>query len=82
MICFLFFFPAWAGFAERSRDGNKFSVAERPLKQTRRNFCSKSVESVIEERKNRREFGLEDMFHERKADHSMETNLLGVLFDN
>ncbi|KAI0504335.1 hypothetical protein KFK09_015287 [Dendrobium nobile] len=75
-------FGAWAGFAERSRNGNKFSVAERPVKQSRRNFCSESVESIIEERKNRREFGLQDMFHERKADHSLETNLLGELFDS
>ncbi|KAH0435951.1 hypothetical protein IEQ34_026499 [Dendrobium chrysotoxum] len=75
-------FGAWAGFAERSRNGNKFSVAERPVKQSRRNFCSESVESIIEERRNRREFGLQDMFHERKADHSQETNLLGELFDS
>ncbi|KAK8954773.1 hypothetical protein KSP39_PZI002741 [Platanthera zijinensis] len=57
-------FGAWAGFAERSREGNKFGVADRPLKQARRNFCTKSVESVIEERRNRREVGLRDMFHE------------------
>lgn len=75
-------FGAWAGFSERSREGNKFAVADRPLKQVRRNFCSESVESVIEERTNRREVGLWDMFHEGKSENSQESNLMGVLFDS
>ncbi|PKA55345.1 21S rRNA (GM2251-2'-O)-methyltransferase [Apostasia shenzhenica] len=75
-------FGAWAGFAETRREGNKFSVARRPVKQVRRNFCNESVESVIEERKNRRDVALQDMFHEDRSDISPGSGLLGVLFDD
>ena len=52
----------WAGFPERKREGNKFSLAEKPMKQVRRNFCSESVELVKEERRNRQENTRRDFF--------------------
>ncbi|KAG0475792.1 hypothetical protein HPP92_015478 [Vanilla planifolia] len=75
-------FGAWAGFVERSREGNKFLVAERSINQVKRNICSEPIESVIEERRTRREFGLSDVFKENGIDQSLEVNLLGVLFDS
>lgn len=48
-------FAVWAGFPERSREGNKFIVAERPLRKVGRNMCTESAESVTEERKLKRE---------------------------
>ncbi|XP_057743480.1 uncharacterized protein LOC130961556 [Arachis stenosperma] len=46
----LFSLQVWAGFGERSRDGNKFVVAERPVKQVRRNFCTETEDDIVEER--------------------------------
>ncbi|KAK4801616.1 hypothetical protein SAY86_022103 [Trapa natans] len=50
-------FGVWAGFSERIRDGNKFVVAEKPVKQAGRNFSAESVEALVEERKSRRANG-------------------------
>ncbi|XP_058083014.1 uncharacterized protein LOC131230988 [Magnolia sinica] len=72
-------FGVWAGFAERSRDRNKFIVAERPIKQVRRNYCAETAESVVEERKSRRE-NSHDFFDESRTDDSQSSNLLDVLF--
>ncbi|KAG0474209.1 hypothetical protein HPP92_016066 [Vanilla planifolia] len=65
-------FGAWAGFVERSREGNKFLVAERSINQVKRNICLEPIESVIEERRTRREFGLSDVFKENGIDQSLE----------
>nr|XP_010914344.1 uncharacterized protein LOC105039776 isoform X1 [Elaeis guineensis] len=73
-------FGVWAGFPERSREGNKFTVAEKPLKQVRRNFCADSIESVIEERKTRKETAACDIFEGNGANDSQATNLLEALF--
>ncbi|KAG1326357.1 putative TrmH family tRNA/rRNA methyltransferase [Cocos nucifera] len=73
-------FGVWAGFPERSREGNKFSVAEKPLKQVRRNYCADSIESVIEERKSRKETAACDIFEGNGTNDSQATNLLEELF--
>lgn len=48
-------FAVWAGFPERTRDGNKFVVAERPARKVGRNFSTETAESVTEERKLKKE---------------------------
>ncbi|KAL1359621.1 uncharacterized protein [Arachis hypogaea] len=45
----LFSLQVWAGFGERSRDGNKFVVAKRLVKQVRRNFCTETEDDIVEE---------------------------------
>lgn len=60
-------FGVWANFPERSREGSKFDVAERPIKQGKRNYCTESVETVIEERKNRKEAAAIDILEEHEA---------------
>ncbi|XP_043722516.1 uncharacterized tRNA/rRNA methyltransferase slr0955 [Telopea speciosissima] len=72
-------FGVWAGFPERERDGNKFVVADRPIKQMRRNYCSETDESVIEERKTRRENTSVGFFDSSGTDGST-SNLLDTLF--
>ncbi|KAK7363655.1 hypothetical protein VNO77_05805 [Canavalia gladiata] len=66
-------------FTERSRDGNKFVVAERPVKQVRRNYCTETEDSIIEERKARRENSANGFFDETENDNS-SSNLLDALF--
>lgn len=73
------YFSVWAGFPERCRDGNKFIVAERPVKQAKRNYCPKTEESIIEERKSRRENASKGFFDEGMIDDST-SNLLDTLF--
>lgn len=79
ILFFFFFRSVWAGFAERSRDGNKFVVAERPVKQVRRNYCTEAKDSIIEERKARRENAANGFFDETECGHS-SSNLLDALF--
>lgn len=74
-------FGVWAGFPERSRDGSKFIVAERPVKQVRRNFCSETADAIIEERKCRRENASNGFFDESGSSNSA-SNLLDALFGN
>lgn len=73
------FLPVWAGFEERSRDGSKFVVAERPVKQGRRNYCTETEDSIIEERKARRESAANGFFDEAESGNS-SSNLLDALF--
>ncbi|URE33764.1 SpoU rRNA Methylase family [Musa troglodytarum] len=75
-------FGVWAGFPERSREGNKFAVAEKPVKQTRRNYCASSAESIAEERKSRKQSASVDIFEENGTSESKSTNLLEALFDD
>nr|XP_009414391.1 PREDICTED: uncharacterized protein LOC103995519 [Musa acuminata subsp. malaccensis] len=75
-------FGVWAGFPERSREGNKFTVAEKPVKQIRRNYCASSVESIVEERKSRKQSASIDIFEENGTNDSKLTNLLEALFDD
>lgn len=72
-------FGVWAGFPERNRDGNKFLVAEKPVKQVRRNYCTETTESLIEERKARRENAFHGFFDE-SGKESSPSNLLDALF--
>ncbi|XP_057957157.1 uncharacterized protein LOC131150450 [Malania oleifera] len=72
-------FGVWAGFSERTREGNKFIVAARPAKQLRRNYCTESRESIIEERKVRRENASHGLFDEQGNDDS-PSNLLDAVF--
>ncbi|KAJ8420336.1 hypothetical protein Cgig2_012620 [Carnegiea gigantea] len=74
-------FPVWSGFPERTREGNKFLVAERPARQTRRSFCAESEDAVIEERRIRRENAANEFFSEN-ADDAAPANLLNTLFDD
>ena len=73
------FSSVWAGFPERTREGNKFIVAEKPEKQTRRSFCAETADSVIEERKCRKEFAANGFFDESGNENS-SSNLLDGLF--
>ncbi|CAN6459041.1 unnamed protein product [Victoria cruziana] len=45
----------WAGFHERDREGGKYIVAEKPVKQVRRDNCLGSESSVTKERESRKE---------------------------
>ncbi|XP_057533332.1 uncharacterized protein LOC130811163 [Amaranthus tricolor] len=68
-------FGVWAGFPERGRDGNKFVVAERPTRQSRRGLCTDSDNAVIEERRLRKENAANSFFDER-GDWDSCANLL------
>ncbi|EEF45442.1 uncharacterized tRNA/rRNA methyltransferase YsgA [Ricinus communis] len=70
-------FGVWAGFSERIREGSKFIVADRPMKQGR--YCTETEESIIEERKSRKEHGSNGFFDETKNGDS-SSNLLDILF--
>ncbi|KAJ9700165.1 hypothetical protein PVL29_005812 [Vitis rotundifolia] len=72
-------FGVWAGFSERIRDGNKFVVAERPAQQMRRNYCTETADSIIEERKIRRQNASNGFFDESGSGES-PSNLLDALF--
>ncbi|KAI4345523.1 hypothetical protein L6164_012637 [Bauhinia variegata] len=65
----------FGGFSERSRDGNKFVVAERPAKQVR--YCTETEESIMEERKARRENA---GFFDGAENGNSSSNLLDTLF--
>ncbi|KAG9457486.1 hypothetical protein H6P81_001994 [Aristolochia fimbriata] len=75
-------FGIWAGFPERIRDGNKFSVAEKPVKQGGRNWCSESAEVVAQERKIRKQNGCHDLFEDSVIVNDSQSNLLDVLFSD
>ena len=75
------FFSVWAGFSERTREGNKFVVAERPTKQERKNYCAETTESIVEERSLKRENTSNGFFDESVKDDS-SSNLLDGLFDS
>lgn len=75
------FVSVWAGFCERNREGNKFSVADKPLKQTRRNYCAESVEAIVEERKSRKQSAGFDVFEENGTNDSKVGNVLESLFE-
>ncbi|MBA0600046.1 uncharacterized protein LOC105777716 [Gossypium raimondii] len=72
-------FGVWAGFSERIRDGNKFVVAEKPLKQVSRKYCTETDDHIIEERKSRRESASNGFFEDGKNGVS-SSNLLDSLF--
>ncbi|KAJ0033894.1 uncharacterized protein LOC116145569 [Pistacia vera] len=72
-------FGVWAGFSERTRDGNKFVVAERPVKQMKRNYCTETTDTIIEERKSRRENASNGFFDESGTEAS-SSNLLDAVF--
>lgn len=72
-------FGVWAGFTERTRDGNKFVVAERPTRQSRRSLCTESDDVVVEERRLRKENA--NSFFDERGDSDAGTNLLDTLFD-
>ncbi|KAK9664833.1 hypothetical protein RND81_14G072000 [Saponaria officinalis] len=74
-------FGVWAGFSERTRDGNKFIVAERPVRQTRRSICAESDDVILEERRLRRENAANGFFDEC-SDGDAPANLLDTLYDN
>ncbi|XWS08682.1 hypothetical protein CRYUN_Cryun40dG0022200 [Craigia yunnanensis] len=63
----------WAGFSERIRDGNKFVVAERPLKQVSRKYCSETDDCIIEERKSVRESASNGFFDDGKMVYLLVT---------
>lgn len=69
----------WAGFSETTREGNKFVVAERPVKQVKRNYCAEIKESVIEERKIRKENAINGFFDENGSGDA-PSNMLDTLF--
>ncbi|KAG7996215.1 hypothetical protein I3843_01G147700 [Carya illinoinensis] len=72
-------FGVWAGFPERTRDGNKYVVAERPVKQGRRNYCAETADTIIEERKSRRE-NTSSGFFDESGNSNSASNLLDALF--
>ncbi|XP_071706515.1 uncharacterized protein [Rutidosis leptorrhynchoides] len=73
-------FAVWAGFPERTREGNKFVVAERPVHKMGRNICTESAESVTEERKLKRENDAINGFFDESAENDSSNNLLGAVF--
>ncbi|KAL0323529.1 UNVERIFIED_CONTAM: putative tRNA/rRNA methyltransferase YsgA [Sesamum angustifolium] len=73
-------FGVWAGFSERTREGNKFLVAEKPANQVRRSFCTESAESIAEERRLKKENAANGFFDENGKGEA-PSNLLDALFD-
>ncbi|XP_076927526.1 uncharacterized protein LOC143591100 [Bidens hawaiensis] len=73
-------FAVWAGFPERTRDGNKFVVAERPVHKVGRNFCTETAESVTEERKLKRENDAKNGFFEDIEGTDSSNSLLDAFF--
>ncbi|KMS95008.1 hypothetical protein BVRB_013280 [Beta vulgaris subsp. vulgaris] len=73
-------FGVWAGFTERTRDGNKFVVAEKPTRQSRRGCSTETDDAIVEERRLKREDAANRFFDER-GDGDACTNLLDTLFD-
>jgi hypothetical protein len=60
-------------------------VAERPVRQMRRNYCSETDDAIIEERKSRRENASNGFFDESGSSNSASnsaSNLLDALFGN
>ncbi|KMZ73951.1 RNA methyltransferase, TrmH family protein [Zostera marina] len=72
-------FGVWAGFSETSREGNKFVVAQKPEKMTKRNYCAESIEFIVEKRKNKKENSC-DFFDEIKKDDLTSSNIMEDLF--
>lgn len=72
-------FGVWAGFLERTRDGNKFVVAEKPEKQAKRNYCMETADAIVEERRLRRE---SNGFFDESENGNSSSNLLDTLFDD
>lgn len=72
-------FGVWAGFSERTRDGNKYVVAERSARQVRQSFCAEKPESIIEMRRSRRENASNGFFDGSGTDVS-SSSLLDALF--
>ncbi|GAA0164504.1 hypothetical protein Leryth_002661 [Lithospermum erythrorhizon] len=72
-------FGVWAGFSERTREGSKFVVAERPVKQIGRKFCTETEESITEERKLKKENALNGFF-DASSEAESQTDLLDALF--
>lgn len=56
-------------------------MAERPVNQARRNYRAESADSIIEERKLKRENAANGFFDASGKDDSSPSNLLDVLFD-
>lgn len=73
-------FAVWAGFPERTRDGNKFVVAEKPVKNVGRNFCTETAESVTEERKLKRENDAANGFFDETEENDSSSSLLDAVF--
>lgn len=72
-------FGVWAGYSERTRDGNKYVVAERSARQVRRSFCAEKPESIIEMRRSRRVNASNGFFDGSGTDAS-SSSLLDALF--
>ncbi|KAL0367644.1 UNVERIFIED_CONTAM: putative tRNA/rRNA methyltransferase YsgA [Sesamum radiatum] len=71
----------FGGFSERTREGNKFLVAEKPANQVRRSLCTESAESIAEERRLKKENAANGFFDENGKDEG-PSNLLDALFDS
>ncbi|KAF4356076.1 hypothetical protein G4B88_007799 [Cannabis sativa] len=71
----------FGGFPERTRDGNKFIVADKPEKQGKRNYCAETADAIIEERRSRKENASNGFFEESENSNS-SSNLLDALFDD
>ncbi|GMN46535.1 hypothetical protein TIFTF001_015716 [Ficus carica] len=69
----------FGGFLERTRDGNKFVVAEKPEKQAKRNYCMETADAIVEERRLRRE---SNGFFDESENGNSSSNLLDTLFDD
>lgn len=50
----------WAGFPEREREGQKYVVAERPVRRSPRNMCPDTPEEVAEQRRLKADSAAED----------------------
>ncbi|KAL5541734.1 hypothetical protein UlMin_009444 [Ulmus minor] len=74
-------FGVWAGFSERSRDGNKFIVAEKPVNQGKRNYGPETAAAIAKERESRREDASNGFFDESGIETS-SANLLGPMFED
>lgn len=74
-------YAVWAGFPERTRQGNKFIVSEKPANHMRRTYCTESAESIAEERKLRRE-NAANGFLDDSGKGEATSNVLDSLFES
>ncbi len=69
-----FCFTVWAGFPEQQREGQKYVVAERPVRRGPRNICADTPAEVANQRRQNVEFAREDWLLSEAIDDTGKDN--------
>ncbi|KAH8934138.1 hypothetical protein BDL97_18G067500 [Sphagnum fallax] len=67
-------FAVWAGFPEQQREGQKYVVAERPVRRGPRNICADTPAEVANQRRQNVEFAREDWLLSEAIDDTGKDN--------